>query len=211
VDEPYRLFTSRSEYRLILRQDNALRRMLPVALAHNLLRDVERVIADAKLAAEDRALSTALTTSVRPEQVNTWLVARGTAPLAHAVPAAELVRRNEVSLADVFAWCALGEDLSLDALTSADLEIKYAGYFARERNAAHRLRQMGEFELASDLPYAAFRSLSTESRQKLAALRPASLAQAARMPGVSPADLQNLVIEVERLRRRGAVLSVPFA
>ena len=211
VDEPYRLFTSRSEYRLILRQDNALRRMLPVALAHDLLSDGERAIADAKLAAEDRALATASATSVRPDQVNAWLVSRGSAPLAHAVPAAELAKRNEVSLADVFAWCAVGGDLPLDALTSADLEIKYAGYFARERNAANRLRQMGEFELSSDLPYSTFRSLSTESRQKLAALRPTSLAQAARVPGVSPADLQNLVIEVERLRRRGVALSAPLA
>jgi tRNA uridine 5-carboxymethylaminomethyl modification enzyme len=184
--------------------------MLPVALSHGLLRDDERAIADARLSAEDRALSTATTTSVRPDQVNAWLAERGTTALAHALPAAELAKRNEVSLAEIFSRCAVGADLSIDALTSADLEIKYAGYFARERNAASRLRQMGEFALAADLPYETFRSLSTESRQKLAALRPASLAQAARVPGVSPADLQNLVIEVER-RRRSVTLSAPLA
>jgi tRNA uridine 5-carboxymethylaminomethyl modification enzyme len=210
VDEPYRLFTSRSEYRLIIRQDNALRRMLPVALAYGLLSDDECAIAHARLSAEDRALSIATTTSVRPDQVNAWLAERGTAALAHAIPASELAKRNEVSLAEILSRCAVGADLSIDALTSADLEIKYAGYFARERNAASRLRQMGEFALAANLPYETFRSLSTESRQKLAALRPASLAQAARVPGVSPSDLQNLVIEVER-RRRSVTLSAPLA
>lgn len=210
VDEPYRLFTSRSEYRLIIRQDNALRRMVPMALGLGLLTSDERAIAEARVSAEDQALSIATTTSVRPEQVNAWLTERGTAVLAHAVPAAELAKRNEVTLAEIFSRCAVGADLPIDALTSADLELKYAGYFARERNAASRLRQMGEFALAKNLPYETFRSLSTESRQKLAALRPASLAQAARVPGVSPSDLQNLVIEVER-RRRSVKLSAPIA
>jgi tRNA uridine 5-carboxymethylaminomethyl modification enzyme len=210
VDEPYRLFTSRSEFRLTIRQDNALRRLLPVALAHDLLRDDERALAEARIAAEDRALSLATTTSVRPDQVNAWLAERGTAVLAHAIPASELAKRNEVTLAEILSRCAVGADLPREALTSVDLELKYAGYFARERNATNRIRQMGEFSLAANLPYETFRSLSTESRQKLAALRPASLAQAARVPGVSPSDLQNLVIEVER-QRRSVTANAPLA
>ena len=98
--------------------------------------------------------------------------------------------------------------LTRDALTAADLEIKYAGYFERERAAADRLREMGGMSLSPDLPYETFRSLSVESRQKLGALRPSSLAQAAGVPGVSPSDLQNLVVEIERLRRRDAAAAI---
>jgi tRNA uridine 5-carboxymethylaminomethyl modification enzyme len=85
---------------------------------------------------------------------------------------------------------------------TAELELKYAGYFVRERQAADRLARSGAFTLAPDLPYATFLSLSYEARQKLAAVRPHTLAQAGRVPGVSPSDLQNLVLEVERGRRR---------
>jgi tRNA uridine 5-carboxymethylaminomethyl modification enzyme len=84
---------------------------------------------------------------------------------------------------------------------SADLELKYAGYFIRERDQAEKMRRMGQFGLAEDLAYGDMRSLSFESRQKLAAIRPSTLAQAARIPGVSPTDLQNLVLEVEKRRR----------
>jgi tRNA uridine 5-carboxymethylaminomethyl modification enzyme len=87
-----------------------------------------------------------------------------------------------------------------------ELELKYAGYFARERSQAEKLRRMGTFQLPADLPYGDFRSLSYEARQKLAARRPSTLAQAASVPGVSPSDLQNLVLEVDRLRRVAAAL-----
>jgi tRNA uridine 5-carboxymethylaminomethyl modification enzyme len=95
----------------------------------------------------------------------------------------------------------LGGGLDSEALVTADLEIKYAGYFERERVQADRMRRMGDFSLDPDLEYGAMRSLSFEARQKLSALRPHSLAQASRIPGVSPSDLQNLVIEIERRRR----------
>ncbi len=89
-------------------------------------------------------------------------------------------------------------ELSREAIVTADLEIKYAGYFERERVQAGKMKRMGEFRLDAELPYGDMQSLSFEARQKLAALKPATLAQAARVPGVSPSDLQNLVIEIER-------------
>jgi tRNA uridine 5-carboxymethylaminomethyl modification enzyme len=84
---------------------------------------------------------------------------------------------------------------------TAELEIKYAGYFDREREQAEKMRRLGELALSAELPYAGMASLSFEARQKLAAIRPRSLAQAARIPGVSPTDLQNLLIEIEKRRR----------
>jgi tRNA uridine 5-carboxymethylaminomethyl modification enzyme len=209
VDEPYRLFTSRSEYRLTLRQDNALRRMSGIAFEHALLTEGERTLAERRLTSEDDALALAAATSVRPDAVNEWLQSLGSRPLEHAVRAVELAKRNEVTLSEVFARCDVGGDLPREALVSADLELKYAGYFLRERAAVERMRVMGSFELSSDLPYAAFNSLSSESRQKLSAIRPSTLAQASRIPGVSPSDLQNLMVEIARVRsRRTAAPSV---
>ena len=205
VDEPYRLFTSRSEFRLTVRQDNALRRLSPVAESLGLYTDAERPVVARRLEDEERAAALAERVSVRPEQAAPVLAAAGPvagALPAHAVRAAELARRPGVSLAALFA--ATTEDAAAfdpEAVVSAELELKYAGYLARERDAAARLTRMGGFALPEELPYAAFRSITTEARQKLAALRPASLAQAGRVPGVSPNDLQNLVVEVERWRR----------
>jgi NAD/FAD-utilizing enzyme apparently involved in cell division len=89
-------------------------------------------------------------------------------------------------------------------MLTAELELKYAGYFERERVQAERLKKMGGFRLDESLPYSTMKSLSSEARQKLAAIKPSNLAQAARVSGVSPSDLQNLVIEVERRKVSGS-------
>jgi tRNA uridine 5-carboxymethylaminomethyl modification enzyme len=118
--------------------------------------------------------------------------------LSQSVKLVELARRPQLALDALFAAAGVGQGLSREALITADLEIKYAGYFERERLQAGKLRRMGELRLDAALPYADMRSLSFEARQKLAALKPATLAQAAGVPGVSPSDIQNLVIEIER-------------
>jgi tRNA uridine 5-carboxymethylaminomethyl modification enzyme len=201
VDEPYRLFTSRSEFRLSIRQDNALRRLAPVAMAFGMYDEREQVIADRRLAAEDEARRIAETTSISPAQAASLLVRASSRPLEHAVRIVEVARRQGVSLGDLFRSAEVGATLPPDAVVSTELEIKYAGYFERERAQADRLRRMGTFPLDERLPYETMHSLSLEARQKLAHLRPRTLAQAAGVPGVSPTDLQNLVIEIEKRRR----------
>jgi tRNA uridine 5-carboxymethylaminomethyl modification enzyme len=201
VDEPYRLFTSRSEFRLTVRQDNALRRLAPVGLELGLYSERECASIARRFEDETRAHALAERTSARPEQVSSLLESAGSTPLAHAVKVVELVRRQGISLADLFGAAGVGADLSADVLVTAELEIKYAGYFERERVQAEKMKRMGEFPIPSDVPYDELRSLSFEARQKLSALRPRTLAQAARVPGVSPNDLQNLVLELERRRR----------
>ena len=122
------------------------------------------------------------------------------APLSHSVRIAEVAKRPGVSLAELLS--AVGSPVEdMDAALTAELELKYAGYFERERAQADRLRRLRDFPLPLELPYAEFRSLSTEARQKLSALQPATLAQAASIPGVNASDLQNLMIEVERRRK----------
>jgi len=201
VDEPYRLFTSRSEFRLTVRQDNALRRLAPIGLGLGLYRDDELTMIDHRLCAEKDARRLAESTSIRPEQADGVLTAARSAPLAHSVRIAEVARRQDVSLHDLFRVVGVGDQLPRDAIVSTELELKYAGYFERERTQADKLRRMGTFALDESLPYEEMRSLSYEARQKLAALRPRTLAQAASVPGVSPTDLQNLVIEIEKRRR----------
>ena len=139
-------------------------------------------------------------TSVRPEQIATLLMNAESTPLPHAMRVAEIAKRQNVSLAALFEATGVGASLEREALITTELELKYAGYFERERVQAEKMKRMGDFPLPSALPYAELRSLSTEARQKLAELRPRTLAQASRVPGVSPNDLQNLVLEIERRR-----------
>jgi tRNA uridine 5-carboxymethylaminomethyl modification enzyme len=208
VDEPYRLFTSRSEFRLSIRQDNALRRLAPAGLRLGLYDERERRMIDARLAAEDEALRLAEETSITPEVAAPVLSAAGSTPLSHGVRIAEVARRQSISLLDLFRAAAVGEDLPSDAVVSTELQLKYAGYFARERTQADKVRRMGEFRLDASLPYSEMNSLSYEARQKLSALRPLTLAEAAHVPGVSPNDIQNLVIEIEKRRRRISTIAV---
>lgn len=201
VDEPYRLFTSRSEFRLTVRQDNALRRLAPIGLDLGLYDAAEQRRIHERLDGEDNALVLARTTSIRPEAAARLLAAAGSAPLPHAMRIADVVKRQGVSLAELFAAAGVGGDSTPEAMITTELELKYGGYFERERSQAEKLRRMGDFMLDEALPYAEMRSLSTEARQKLATIRPRTLAQASRIPGVSASDLQNLVVEVERQRR----------
>lgn len=206
VDEPYRLFTSRSEFRLTVRQDNALRRLSPIAESLDLYDESEHEVVRARMENEDHALRCARESSVLPSQVNELLAAKNSSPIPHSVKLIELARRPELNLSDLFQ-CIDEHVVSRDALLTAELEIKYAGYFDRERIQADKMKRLGEFRLSADIPYDAFASLSFEARQKLSTLKPSTLAQASRVPGVSPSDLQNLVLEVERLREQRKILT----
>ena len=201
VDEPYRLFTSRSEFRLTVRQDNALQRLSPIATRLGLYTDDERAMAERRVGEVRGAIDAAESTSIRPDQADPVLLRAGGTPLKHSMKINEVAKRNGVSLFELFDAVGAAAELVPESVLSAELEIKYAGYFERERTHADRMSRMGEMKLDADLPYGEMTMLSIEARQKLAGIQPRTLAQASRIPGVNPSDLQNLVIEVERWRR----------
>ncbi len=207
VDEPYRLFTSRSEFRLTIRQDNALRRLAPIGMELGLYTELERKLVEQRFADEDRARVLAETTSIRPEQAAVILERAESQPLQHSVKIADVAKRHGVTLGDLLAAAGVGAELSQDAVITAELELKYAGYFERERLQADKVKRMADFPLSNDIDYTPMQSLTYEARQKLGTIRPATLAQASRIPGVSPSDIQNLVIEVERLKRKATTVS----
>ena len=194
VDEPYRLFTSRAEYRLLLRQDNALRRMLPHALMLGTLSPGELELADRRLDRENTLLDRLEEAWISPLQANPVLCAMGSSPLREPAKLADITKRPEVSLHAMFQ--ALGWEHDPETMEFVQVELKYAGYVAKDRARVARIRQMERYPIPSDLDYSELYSLSHESREKLQALRPESLGQASRVPGVSPSDIQNLVAEL---------------
>src|SRR5690242_12747848 len=203
VDEPYRLFTSRSEFRLLLRQDNALRRLVPLAERLGLLSAAELRVAERRLRDEEDVLALARATTITPDAAEPVLAATGTR-LQEPERVAAVARRPGVSLRAALEAAGVSVTADEAAIASAGSELTYHGYLAREREAAARLAELASFALPTDLPYLEFKSLATEARQKLELVRPGSLAQAARIPGVSPSDLHNLVVETMRWRRRVA-------
>ena len=200
VDEPYRLFTSRSEFRLTVRQDNALQRLGGIAQRLGMYDSRESGILEERINEQQRIHDVAAATSISPAQVNPLLADAGTAAIAHPVRVMEVARRPGISLAALFALAEVSDSFSPDTLLSAELEIKYSGYFERERAQAERMRTMGGVTIPPGLPFAEMNSLSYEARQKLQTIQPHTLAQASRIPGVSPSDIQNLVIEIEKRR-----------
>jgi tRNA uridine 5-carboxymethylaminomethyl modification enzyme len=177
--------------------------LLPLAERLGLLTDVELRSAERRLEQEASALQLAQHTSISPAAAKQALSESGTA-LSESERIAVVAKRPGVSLSALFASAGVGADIPAEAVVSAEIEIKYDGYLAREREAAARLAELASFVLPSDLPYLELHTLATEARQKLDRVRPGSLAQAARIPGVTPSDLHNLVLEATRWRRRVA-------
>ena len=197
VDEPYRLFTSRSEFRLMLRQDNALRRLFGVGDLAGLFSEEERRIATGRFEAEEAVMDRALATSIRPDAANPVLDLAGESGISEPMRVSELAKRPGISLAALLgaAGVAVG-----DSSEWAEIEIKYAGYLGRERAMAKKLGEMEDFEIPNVASFMAFKSVSYEAREKLTARRPTTLGQASRIPGISPSDIQSLVMEIAKIR-----------
>jgi tRNA uridine 5-carboxymethylaminomethyl modification enzyme len=201
VDEPYRLFTSRAEFRLLLRQDNALERLGPLAGELGLLVPQQREALAEGLERIGRLRAWFRATAIPPDLANPVLLDAGDNPISEPTRAGELVKRPGVGAGALVeaSGVTLAEAGIADALAAVEVELKYEGYITRESERAKRVREHADVRLAPDLPYRHFRTLSQEAREKLERIMPTNLAQAGRIPGVSPADVQNLMMEVRKL------------
>ena len=191
TDEPYRLFTSRAEYRLLLRQDNALRRLLPTAQSLGLLTPEELGSALRRLDSEDALAESARSLVVPLEAANRVLGDAGGRELDQPVRVSELARRPEVDLTAVLE--VMGVEHEEDAAHWLNVELKYEGFLERERRSAARLAALSAVQLPAEIDYANLPDISTEAREKLTRSRPASIGQASRVPGVTQADLHRLL------------------
>ncbi len=207
VDEPYRMFTSRAEYRILLRQDDADMRLTPLGHAIGLASPRRFELMESKRGQRDLLLDAAREIKVSPAAINPFLEERSTAPLRQSASILDLASRPQLSLSILAE--AVGEwgrwiddnietERRVEIIEAAEAIIKYSGYIERERLAADRLRRLEDVKIRGRFDYSSLSALSTEARQKLAAVDPLTIGQASRIPGVSPADLNILLLLASR-------------
>ena len=199
TEEPYRIMTSRSEYRLLHRQDNADQRLTRIGGQIGLI-PPERVQAVEEKYAQVRREVQRLEGSGIPasEELNAMLERKGTAPVANSARLADLLRRPQVSYADIAPFDPERPELSPAVTDEVEIQIKYAGYLTRQEKQVEEFRKEEARLLPENLDYAAIPGLRLEAREKLAAIRPVSIGQAGRISGVSPADIAVLLIYLEQ-------------
>ena len=202
--EPYRMFTSRAEYRLVLREDNADLRLTEQGRALGLVDDARWAAFNAKREAIEQETQRLRSTWVQPAsaQGKAYSAQYGT-PLTHEYSLLDLLRRPEVDYSALVALTG-GSDVPADAAEQVEIQAKYAGYIERQQEEIDRLRQHEQTRLPEDLDYASLNGLSNEIRGKLADVRPQTLGQASRIPGVTPAAVSLLLIHLKKRNALGS-------
>lgn len=205
VDEPYRMFTSRAEYRILLRQDNADIRLTPYAEKFGLATAERLQRFHAKKNKIGEIIDFCKQYPIKPNDINAFLEEVGTTPLQRGCKLFDLINRPQLSLlklADVIApfkefLAAITSDAE-ETIEAAEIEMKYHGYIARERAMADKMQRLENIKIRGHFDYDSITQLSTEARQKLTSIDPETLAQASRIPGVSPSDISVLLVLMGR-------------
>jgi len=206
VDEPYRMFTSRAEYRILLWQDNADERLTPISFKIGLAREERMRNLEEKYSKRDRLVAFLKETSVSPSEVNETLNSLSTSEIKQKVKSISVVERPQVGIRDVWEVVQglniemkkLGVNSNDEIVESAEIGIKYAGYIDRERKLAEKIKRLDKIKIDDSIDYDSLTSVSTEARQKLKRINPRTIGQASRISGVSPSDVSVLLVRMGR-------------
>ncbi len=204
VDEPYRMFTSRAEHRILLRQDNADLRLTPIGRRVGLVGDEQWAEFEAKKGVIDEFMDLLQQTSVKATQINGYITAIGQEPITQGRKASELLARNGVTIEGMAPSVPRMErflkrcDVTSEIVEQLEIQIKYRGYIERERVIAEKLLRLDSIKIPDGFDYMSLQALTIEARQKLTRIAPRTIGQASRIPGVSPADVNVLLVRFGR-------------
>lgn len=202
VDEPYRMFTSRAEYRILLRQDDADMRLTPLAYSIGLADERRYRLTETKRKLRDELIAFCRSTTVRAEEVDHLLSSVGCHPLQQSCPLHSLVLRPQLTLRNLSASLhrlesqisAIPKEIRDETVEAAEILMKYQGYIDREQLIADKLRRLEDVRIPEKYDFLQIQGLSTEARQKLDRIRPVTIGQASRIPGISPSDVNILLV-----------------
>ena len=204
VDEPYRMFTSRAEYRILLRQDNADQRLTPLGYKLGLIPEKRYEKFEEKITLLKSLISYTREQSVKISEIQNYLISLGLAPISQGRKIFDFALRNEITLfalIDIlpkFKKFIKQNNITDEIIEEAEIEIKYSGYIEREKAVAEKLHRLENIAIPANFDYSQMQSLTIEARQKLEKIRPVTIAQASRIPGVSPADINVLLMRFGR-------------
>ena len=204
VDEPYRMFTSRAEYRILLRQDNADARLTPLGHEIGLISGRRYEEFTQKKSLVESLISFAHERSIKAAEINDYLISVGSEPLTQGKRLHEVLMRNNVtfdslrSVIPALDRFICEHEIGDEVIEEAEIRIKYRGYIEREKFIADKLHRLENIRIPADFDYPAMQALTIEARQKLSRIRPATIGQASRIPGVSPADINVLLVKFGR-------------
>ena len=203
TEEPYRMFTSRAEYRTLLRQDNADFRLTPKAFEIGLAKEERLIRMEQKFSQSDAMVSFFRETSLKPEEANPILEAKGSAPMSQPDKMFKVFSRPQLDLEDFRKFKKVAayieeHDLDQEVVEQAEIQVKYSGYIEKEKNNADKLTRLEDMIIPDNFNFDKIQSISIEAKQKLNKIRPRTIAQASRISGVSPSDISVLLIYMGR-------------
>ena len=203
TEEPYRMFTSRAEYRTLLRQDNADARLTPKSFEIGLASEKRMRRMEEKFAASDAMVSFFKETSITVAETNPILEQKGSAPIVQSDKMFKVFSRPQIDLEDFLKFEKVAQyvadhNLDREVLEQAEIQVKYSGYIEKERNNADKLTRLEDMKIPVDFDYNKIKSMSIEAKQKLSKIRPITISQASRISGVSPSDISVLLIHMGR-------------
>jgi tRNA uridine 5-carboxymethylaminomethyl modification enzyme len=206
VDEPYRMFTSRAEFRILLRQDDADTRLTPKSFNIGLASEERMNHLQQKIELRDSVIQFLKEFSVKAKLINDWLESKGTSPLKQGVKLIDILMRPQINISDLLEGVdhfkeftlTIPEDRRGEILEAAEIVLKYSGYINREKILADKFKRLENLNILNKFEYDSIKSLSTEARQKLAKIQPETIGQASRISGVSPSDINVLLVLMGR-------------